>query len=74
MVDGTFCYTVMPFRLKNVGATYQRLMDKVFANQIEQNVKVYIDDILVKTFQMIDLVPDLKETSLLCESITCNLT
>ena len=28
--QGTYCYRVMPFRLKNVGATYQRLVNKMF--------------------------------------------
>ncbi|KAI9107302.1 hypothetical protein K1719_021690 [Acacia pycnantha] len=34
---------------KNAGATYQRMMNKVFANQIGRNVEVYIDDMIVKT-------------------------
>ena len=36
--QGLFCYKVMPFELKNVGATYQRLMNKMFAHQIGRNV------------------------------------
>ncbi|MCI21844.1 gag-pol polyprotein, partial [Trifolium medium] len=44
-----YFYNVMPFGLKNVGATYQRLMDKVFSNQIGKNLEVYIDDMVVKT-------------------------
>ena len=36
--QGLFCYRVMPFRLKNVGATYQRLMNRMFAPQIGRNV------------------------------------
>ena len=39
----------MPFNLKNMGAMYQKLMNKMFANQIERNVQVYIDDMLVKS-------------------------
>ena len=47
--QGIFCYKVMPFGLKNTGATYQRLMNKMFARQIRRNVKVYVDDMLVKS-------------------------
>ncbi|KAL0405434.1 UNVERIFIED_CONTAM: Retrovirus-related Pol polyprotein from transposon opus [Sesamum latifolium] len=46
---GTFCYTAMPFGLKNAGATYQRLVDKIFRNQIGRNMEVYADDMLVKS-------------------------
>ena len=38
----------MPFSLKNVGATYQRLFNHMFRPQIGQNVEVYLDDMLVK--------------------------
>ena len=52
----------MPFGLKNTGATYQRLMNKMFANQIERNVQVYVDDMLVKSRREDDHLEDLKET------------
>ncbi|GJS93170.1 hypothetical protein Tco_0800138 [Tanacetum coccineum] len=41
---GVFCYQKMPFGLKNAGATYQRLADKVFNDQIRRNLKAYVDD------------------------------
>nr|KYP66897.1 Transposon Ty3-I Gag-Pol polyprotein [Cajanus cajan] len=56
-----YCYHVMPFGLKNAGATYQRLMDKVFAEQIGRNLEVYVDDMVIKTKSATDHVRDLEE-------------
>ena len=47
--QGTYCYRVMPFGLKNVGATYQRLVNRMFQKQIRTSMEVYIDDMLVKS-------------------------
>ena len=47
--QGTYCYRVMPFGLKNTGATYQRLVNKMFQKQIGASMEVYIDDMLVKS-------------------------
>ncbi|KAL0404384.1 UNVERIFIED_CONTAM: Retrovirus-related Pol polyprotein from transposon [Sesamum radiatum] len=47
--EGTFCYVAMLFGLKNAGATYQRLVDKIFRPQIGRNMEVYVDDMLVKS-------------------------
>jgi len=46
--EANYYYKVMPFSLKNVGATYQRLMDKVFSHLIGKSVEVYVDDMVVK--------------------------
>ena len=65
--QGLFCYKVMPFGLKNASATYQRLMYKMFVNQIETNVQVYVDDMLVKSCRKDNHLEDLKETfDILC--------
>ena len=47
--DANYFYRVMPFSLKNAGATYQRLMDKVFSHLMGQCVEVYVDDMIVKS-------------------------
>ena len=47
--QGTYCYQVMPFGLKNAGATYQRLVNRMFQKQIGATMEVYIDDMLVKS-------------------------
>ena len=60
--QGLFCYKVMPFELKNASATYQRLMNKMFAHQIRRNVQVYMDEMLVKSIRE-DHLNDLQETS-----------
>ena len=49
MGQGTYCYHVMPFGLKNAGATYQRLVNRMFQKQIGTTREVYIDDMLVKS-------------------------
>ena len=41
--QGLYCYKVMPFGLKNVRATYQRLVNKMFSKQIKRNIEVYVD-------------------------------
>ena len=47
--QGTYCYRVMPFRLKNARATYQRLVNRMFQKQIGMTMEVYIDDMMVKS-------------------------
>ncbi|GJU27868.1 reverse transcriptase domain-containing protein [Tanacetum coccineum] len=44
-----YCYTKMPFGLKNAGATYQRLVDKAFDSQVCRNMEVYVDDLVIKS-------------------------
>ncbi|KAK4407912.1 hypothetical protein Sango_0372200 [Sesamum angolense] len=58
---GTFCYVAMPFRIKNVGPTYQRLVEKIFCPQIGKDVEVYVDEMLVKSKKSRDHVADLEE-------------
>ena len=52
----------MSFGLKNAGATYQRLMNKMFVHQIGKNVQVYVDDMLVKSLHEDDHLDDFQET------------
>ena len=60
--QGLYCYKVMPFGLKNVGATYQRLVNRMFSHQIRRNVEVYIDEMLVKSKDEANHLDNLKET------------
>ncbi|KAL0434786.1 UNVERIFIED_CONTAM: Retrovirus-related Pol polyprotein from transposon [Sesamum radiatum] len=60
--DDTFCYVAMPFGLKNVGATYQRLVDKIFRPQLGRIMEMYVDDILVKSKEAHHHVKDIDET------------
>lgn len=46
---GLYYYKVMPFRLKNEGATYQWLVNHMFTEYISQSIEVYVDDMLVKS-------------------------
>ena len=74
--QGLYCYKVMPFRLKNTGATYQRLVNRMFSHQIGRNMEVYVDDMLVKSKDKANHLDDLKErfSTLRKYSIKLNLT
>jgi ribonuclease HI len=59
---GMYCYTTMPFGLRNAGATYQRCMNHVFGEHIGKTVEAYVNDIVVKTRKASDLLSNLKVT------------
>ncbi|KAK0585999.1 hypothetical protein LWI29_037658 [Acer saccharum] len=60
--QGLYCYKVMPFSLKNAGATYQRLVNRIFTRQIGRNMEVYVDDMLTKSVTTEKHSMDLRET------------
>ena len=59
--QGLYCYKVMPFGLKNEGATYQILVNQMFNKQIGRNMEVYVDDMLVKSREAKTHLADLQE-------------
>ena len=60
--QGFYCYKMMPFRLKNARATYQRLVNQMFNKKIGRNVEVYVDDMLVKSKRNAKHLDDQRET------------
>ncbi|GJS62294.1 reverse transcriptase domain-containing protein [Tanacetum coccineum] len=60
--QGIFCYSKMSFGLKNVGSTYQRLVDKAFQKQIGRNLEVYVDDLVIKSRTEEEIIRDITET------------
>ncbi|KAL8116987.1 hypothetical protein AgCh_023241 [Apium graveolens] len=58
---GVYCYLVMAFGLKNAGATYQRLANKIFKDLIGKTMEVYVDDMLVKSLVKTDHITHLRE-------------
>ncbi|GKV14784.1 hypothetical protein SLEP1_g25604 [Rubroshorea leprosula] len=60
--DEIYCYVMMPFGLKNAGATYQKMVTIVFRAQIGKNLEVYVDDIVGKSRKTEDHLADLDET------------
>ena len=71
--QGTYCYRVMPFTLKNAGATYQRLVNKMFQKQIGASMEVYIDDMLVKSVKTEIHITHLAEASQVLKSYNMKL-
>ncbi|GJY56475.1 reverse transcriptase domain-containing protein [Tanacetum coccineum] len=52
----------MPFGLRNAGATYQRLVDRAFHEQIGRNLEVYVDELVIKSHTEDEIVRDIEET------------
>ena len=48
-LDANYHYIMMPFGLKNDGATYQQMMMRIFRDKIGRTVEVYINDMVVKS-------------------------
>ena len=46
---GNYHYKVMSFGLKNAGSTYQRMMTRMFKLQLGKSIKIYVDDMVVKS-------------------------
>ncbi|XP_055824288.1 uncharacterized protein LOC129892753 [Solanum dulcamara] len=57
---GMYHYRVMPFGLKNAGATYMRAMTTIFHDMIHKEIKVYVDDVIIKSRKSADYSMHLK--------------
>ena len=57
---GNYHYKVMSFGLKNAGSTYQRMMTKMFESQLGKNIKIYINDMVVKSKMVSEHLGDLQ--------------
>ncbi|GAA0159525.1 hypothetical protein LIER_16279 [Lithospermum erythrorhizon] len=59
---GLYYWRVMPFGLKIVGATYQKMVNSIFKEQIGRNMEIYVDDMLVKSKVRDDHPSNLRES------------
>ena len=58
---GTYCYKVMPFGLKNAGATYQRVATTLLHDLIHKEEEVYVDDMIVNSKDHGGHIPTLRK-------------
>lgn len=68
-----FFYTKIPFNLKNIEATYQYLIESIFAKQIGRYIKVYIDNMVIKSLDEKRLLEDVEETQITLERVKMKL-
>lgn len=72
--SGTYlCYNVMPFGLKNAGATYQRAMKTIFHDMFHELIEDYVDDIVVKSKTRIDHVEVLRKVLERCRKFSLRM-
>nr|GEW86251.1 hypothetical protein [Tanacetum cinerariifolium] len=60
--EGIFCYTKIPFGLKNARTIYQWLVDTIFEGKMGRNLEAYVDDMVVKSITELEMIKDVKET------------
>uniref|UniRef100_A0A2N9IPC1 Uncharacterized protein n=1 Tax=Fagus sylvatica TaxID=28930 RepID=A0A2N9IPC1_FAGSY len=70
---GTFVYDVMPFGLKNAGATYQRAMVTLFHDMIHHEIEVYVDDMIAKSRTAQDHLTDLRKAVPATEEVSAQI-
>ena len=70
--QGLYCYKVMSFGLKNAGATHQRLVNEMFVDQLGKSMKVYVDDMLVKSLQFVEHIQHLDQTFQILSKYQCD--
>nr|XP_019066935.1 uncharacterized protein LOC101255278 [Solanum lycopersicum] len=58
---GVYHYRVMPFGLKNAGATYMRAMTTIFHDMIHKEIKVYVDDVIIESRESSDHLTHLRK-------------
>ncbi|VFQ90193.1 unnamed protein product [Cuscuta campestris] len=60
-LEGVYCYLVMEFGLKNSGATYTRMVSRVFHSVLGKTMAAYVDDMIAKSKPTSDHAEDLKK-------------
>lgn len=58
--ERVFYYKVMPFKLKNVGVMYQRLVSEIFKDILGSTVEIYVDDMVVKSRSLEEHLEDIR--------------
>ncbi|GJY82108.1 reverse transcriptase domain-containing protein [Tanacetum coccineum] len=71
--EGIFCYTKMPFKLKNARATYQRLVDTIFKGQMGRNLEAYVDDMVITRKTELEMIKDVEETLMTLKKVNMKL-
>ena len=69
MDECVFYYKVMPFGLKNARAIYQRIMTKIFKDQIERNLEMYVGNMFIKSKSLGDHLTYLGENFIMMQAI-----
>ena len=59
---GNYHYKLMSFSLKNAGSTYQRMMTRIFEPQLGKSIKIYVNDMVVKSKVVSEHLGDLDNT------------